>query len=79
LYEIIIKSNLLECEIFGCILGPAVEVYLGWRAICSIFNFSSGLLFCILLYKSNKKFMLGGNLQQPFPATALGSLHIIYY
>uniref|UniRef100_A0A914MWT1 Uncharacterized protein n=1 Tax=Meloidogyne incognita TaxID=6306 RepID=A0A914MWT1_MELIC len=60
-----------KCEIFGCILGPAVEVYLGWRAICSIFNFSSGLLFCILLYKSNKKFILGGNLQQPFPATAL--------
>ncbi|KAF7634220.1 hypothetical protein Mgra_00006398 [Meloidogyne graminicola] len=59
-----------KCEIFGCILGPSVEVYLGWRAICSIFNFSSGILFCILLYKSNKKLTLGGNLQ-PFPATAL--------
>ncbi|KAL3118867.1 hypothetical protein niasHT_008214 [Heterodera trifolii] len=44
-----------ECEIFGCILGTSVQLYLGWRAFCAILNTISGILFFVVLYRSNRK------------------------
>ncbi|KAL3123677.1 hypothetical protein niasHT_002759 [Heterodera trifolii] len=44
-----------ECEIFGCILGTSVQLYLGWRAFCAILNTISGISFFVILYRSNRK------------------------
>ncbi|KAL3118862.1 hypothetical protein niasHT_008209 [Heterodera trifolii] len=44
-----------ECEIFGCILGTSVQLYLGWRAFCAILNTISGISFFAVFYRSNRK------------------------
>ncbi|KAF7637799.1 hypothetical protein Mgra_00002773 [Meloidogyne graminicola] len=50
-----------ECEIFGCILDSTVQVYLGWRAFCAIFNISSGIIFFLLLFRTNQHLIKQAN------------------